>query len=131
MKSWETLYQTYPELFGDVKVECDLGWYEIVAALCKNIKWYEQNIAWHTEFEQKIRPEYVSNYCALEFTQIKEKFGGLRVYYMGSDEYVQGLIDMATKWSYTVCQNCGERGRANDNGWISVLCDKCRDNENN
>lgn len=58
--------------------------------------------------------------------QVKEKFGGLRFYYSGGDEYVDGLVAMAEALSYVTCEQCGKVGKPNEIGWIVTLCDDCR-----
>lgn len=56
--------------------------------------------------------------------QIKEKFGGLRFYYEGGDDYVYGLVSMAEAWAANTCEKCGESGKLRHGGWIRTLCDK-------
>lgn len=56
--------------------------------------------------------------------QIKEKFGGLRFYYDGGDEYISGLVDMAETWAGHTCEQCGDRGERRSGGWVQTLCDK-------
>jgi hypothetical protein len=107
--------------------ECSIGWYDILSSLCWMISQHEENIVWNTEFKQKTEPDYKSDYVPVKFDQIKEKFGGLRVYYSGGDGYVGGLVGMASAMSYKICEICGERGKPNKGGWIVTLCDKCRD----
>ena len=58
--------------------------------------------------------------------QVKEKFGGLRFYYSGGDEYIDGLVAMAEAMSYVTCERCGRIGKQNTRGWIETLCDDCR-----
>ena len=136
-KSWDALYQKYPYLFSnkdkDVRIscmawgcDCGLGWYDIMSVLCWMITQHENNIVWQTEYKQKTDPEYKSDYFPVKFDQVKEKFGGLRIYFSGGDEYVEGLVSMAESFSYKVCEVCGERGDSNKNGWVVTLCDKCR-----
>jgi len=60
----------------------------------------------------------------LEFTQIKEKFGTLRVYNTGGDEYCEGVIAMATSMSAITCEECGMPGHRRDGSWIRTLCDE-------
>lgn len=55
--------------------------------------------------------------------QVKEKFGGLRFYYDGGDEYISGLSSMAESMSYVTCEVCGSAGKPNSGGWIKTLCD--------
>ena len=56
--------------------------------------------------------------------QLKEKFGTLRFYYSGGDEYISGVVDMAEAMSATTCEVCGDVGYANDGGWIRTRCEK-------
>ena len=55
--------------------------------------------------------------------QIKEKFGGLRFYYDGGDEFVSGLVRMAESWADKTCEKCGNLGERRHGGWIRTLCD--------
>lgn len=56
--------------------------------------------------------------------QIKEKFGGLRFYYDGGDDYVAGLVSMAESWAGKTCEECGSLGHSRSGGWIRTLCDQ-------
>lgn len=122
------LYNNYWSLFRDVGkspaescmafgIECGDGWYEILSSLCFLIHQYEKNI------EAQTKP----NYYPVKFHQIKEKFGGLRVYFSGGDDYLDGLVEMAERWSYRTCEICGEKGKPNQKGWITTLCNSCRE----
>jgi hypothetical protein len=137
IQSWDTLYEEYPEMFSNrhksrmescmsFGVECGLGWYDILEAICWKIKQHEENIVWHTKFKQKTDPDYKSDYVPVKFDQVKEKFGGLRIYYSGGDDCINGMVAMAATMSYKICEICGERGQPNKGGWISTLCDECR-----
>jgi len=136
----QELYDKYPELFSNKDksimescmawgCDCGDGWFDILSTLCWMIKQQEDNIRSQTEYKQKQDPDYISDYYPVKFDQIKEKFGGLRVYFTGGDEYVEGLVKMAECWSYNTCEVCGERGKPNKGGWISTLCDKCRNKD--
>jgi hypothetical protein len=59
--------------------------------------------------------------------QVKEKYGGLRMYVNGSDDYVYGAISMAELISESICDVCGSYGTLNDNGWISTRCNEHKD----
>jgi len=131
------LYEKYPQLFVNKDktpmqscmcfgIETGEGWYEILSSLCWMIKQYEDSIVWQTEWNQKTNPEYKSDYFPVKFDQIKEKFGGLRVYFSGGDQYIEGLVSMAEAMSYKVCDVCGNKGEANKQGWISTRCEAHR-----
>lgn len=59
-------------------------------------------------------------------TQVKEKFGSLRFYYQGGDEYVSGVTNLMSAMSDTTCDNCGAIGAKGGKGWLSVKCAPCR-----
>ena len=137
VKSWDTLYEKYPDMFSNrhksrrescmsYGIECSLGWYDILSSLCYMISQHEENIVWNTKHKQKTDPEYTSEYNNVKFDQIKEKFGGLRIYHSGGDSCIRGMVAMAEAMSYKFCEICGERGRPNKGGWIVTLCDKHR-----
>jgi len=128
------LYEKYPQLFVNKDktpmqscmcfgIETGEGWYEILSSLCWMIKQYEDSVIWQTEWNQKTNPEYKSDYFSVKFDQIKEKYGGLRVYFSGGDQYIEGLVSMAEAMSYKICDVCGNKGEANKQGWISTRCE--------
>lgn len=55
--------------------------------------------------------------------QVKEKFGTLRFYYSGGDEYISGIEAMADSMSAVTCETCGAPGKSRSGGWIQTLCD--------
>ena len=58
-----------------------------------------------------------------EIVQIKEKFGGLRVYSDHADDYIQGAITMAECMSNNVCEVCGAPGQnIIKTNWIKTRC---------
>ena len=61
--------------------------------------------------------------------QVKEKYGTLRFYYEGGDDYVAGLVAMAEAMSGRTCEKCGAPGRNEPRRgrWWSTLCEKCKD----
>jgi hypothetical protein len=59
--------------------------------------------------------------------QVKEKFGTLRFYYSGGDDYISGLVSMAESMSGVTCESCGNTGERKGGGWIKTICEPCED----
>jgi hypothetical protein len=108
------LETTYPKMFAGRYggIECAAGWWPIIASLCAGI---QHHIDWQNQQSQPVPQVTV--------TQIKEKFGGLRFYYDGGDEYVSGLVTMAAGWASHACEECGSQGVLRHGGWLKTLCD--------
>jgi hypothetical protein len=101
------------------------GWWIIIDKLMGQIQWHIdgsiKNNKWDLENDKtNVRP--IIPQVTVE--QIKEKFGGLRFYYQGGDEYIHGLVSMAESWAGIACEECGGIGERRSGGWIRTLCDK-------
>src|ERR1700722_6384718 len=61
-------------------------------------------------------------------TQVKEKFGGLRVYYaltLNHNETIVAEIRRAEYLAGVTCEDCGEPGvKVEIRGWLKTLCEK-------
>ena len=91
--------------------ECGDGWYDLIAVLCCNIQA-------HLDYNDDV-PQVVA-------MQVKEKFGTLRFYVHGGDEYTAGAISMAESMSSRICELCGNKGKViEDNGWLKTRCNTC------
>ena len=141
--------EKYPKIFSQ---RCEMsigdGWFDIIDMLCaniqnridNNIRQIEYTIEWNNEVndpdydwsdkssflkrEERTVPEPIEQVVA---TQIKEKFGTLRFYYHGGDEYIRGLEAMAESMTSRTCEDCGNPGvtRSTERKrWVRVLCDK-------
>ena len=97
------------------------GWYHILHTLCSQIQ---------NHLKHNLRKDQDPAAVNVEATQIKEKFGGLRFYYNGGDEFIEGLTWMAEAISYRTCEECGSPGTPNSTGWIKTLCPPCREKDN-
>jgi hypothetical protein len=56
--------------------------------------------------------------------QVKEKFGTLRFYYEGGNDYIDGMIAMAEAMSAHICETCGKPGTLRGRGWLYTACDE-------
>lgn len=116
----EKLCETYPAIFADRRGDkrktcmvwgfaCGDGWYDLIERLCAVIQNHHENY-----------PDVPQTVAA----QVKEKFGGLRFYVDGGDEYIHGAIAMAETMSFRICEECGKPGDRVGGGWIRTLCDE-------
>jgi hypothetical protein len=76
------------------------------------------NIQHHIDWKNK--KEVVVPQVTLD--QVKEKFGTLRFYYSGGDDYISGLVSMAESMSGITCEECGKPGTSTSGGWIKTVC---------
>ena len=88
------------------------GWWSIIELLCSNI---QHHIDWKNKQSEVVAQVTVN--------QIKEKFGGLRFYYSGGDDVVDGMVRIAEVWASRSCETCGAPGKSREGGWIKTLCD--------
>lgn len=117
----KNLETKYPKLFehpyGGIAV--GPGWWPIIEALCDQI---HHHVKWKQEQKEKYKRGDGCPDVIVE--QIKEKFGGLRFYYQGGDDVVDGLVRMAESWASHTCEECGKPGKSRSGGWIRTLCDE-------
>jgi hypothetical protein len=59
--------------------------------------------------------------------QVKEKFGTLRFYYTGGDDYISGMVSLAESMTGVTCEECGNPGKSRGGGWIHTYCDPCEE----
>lgn len=116
---FEDFQKNYPNLFKEYPrsgFALNVGWVTLVNTLCRIL---EKHIS---SLPEEIRGEI---YCA----QVKEKFGGLRVYMNHKTDYINGAISMAEGMSFKICEVCGLPGNPRNGNWIKTLCDKCQKEE--
>mgnify|MGYP001592754893 CR=1 FL=1 len=111
----EALYKKYPSLFQQKDlpmshtcmcwgIDCGDGWYELIDKTCAEI--------------MAVCPE-------AQMEQVKEKFGGLRLYLLGNDAATKIAWDACPK-SLKICETCGKSGKTTTEGWIRTECKKCQ-----
>jgi len=108
--------------------------YNEMIAQCKvgNFELFEENMkaTLSPEYKEERRQELITStprpipdICPqVTVDQVKEKFGTLRFYYSGGDEYISGLVTMAESMTGVTCEECGKPGKQVGGGWIATLC---------
>lgn len=148
-KLQDKLFDKYPKIFRQKDlsmqqtsmcwgIDCGNGWFNIIDTLCTLIKHhilryegnYEGLLKKYNELSENEKPDMKRpvNSISLEATQVKEKYGGLRFYVDGGDQYTEGLIDMAEAMSEHICDICGAEGKnsCGDTHWYATRCSKHR-----
>ncbi len=131
------MQEKYPVMFSRpfVGFYIGAGWYQIIRSLCGNIQSHIDHInctrqklleknPYNHPIPEEIEPVVVD--------QIKEKYGGLRFYYTGGDNVIDGMVTMAESWAVHTCETCGNPGVNRSiqqtgqwlfRGWLTTLCD--------
>jgi len=123
------MLEEYPKIFSQPfgGFAIGPGWWLIVDLLCSRIQqridMVQYRIEKYPEWENEPVPQVV-------VAQIKEKFGGLRFYYDGGDDYIEGLVAMAEDWANRTCEKCGKPGTKTVDGWVQTLCEKHMEERN-
>ena len=148
----EYLCKTYPKMFEQRHMSemvtcmcwgfaCGDGWFNIIEQLCGNIQhhidWKEKQHNWSVEWnkEHPDEPREISELVPqVVVTQVKEKFGTLRFYYDGGDDYISGMVTMAESMSGVTCEACGASAKTSGvdpekgiTGWVHTTCQPCQD----
>ena len=92
--------------------ECGKGWWPLIEKVAAAIDSFN---AAHPETPVKV-------------SQIKQKFGGLRIYHHNTPEDLRQLIDEAVSASWHTCEKCGSTTDVTTNleGYRLTLCPDCR-----
>jgi hypothetical protein len=66
----------------------------------------------------------------LEITEVKEKFGELRIYTSTYTDEIDDILWEATYKSHKICEVCGKAGEVVEtNGWLMTRCEECLESE--
>lgn len=89
------------------------GWWPLIEKLSETI----QNHVDHKKKQGDDCPQVIVQ-------QVKEKFGTLRFYYDGGDDFVHGASWLAESMTGMLCEECGGLGKTRGDGWVRTLCDQ-------
>ena len=92
--------------------EVEEGWKELFLQMCKEIR------------DALIEANYLDKF---RFSQIKEKWGALRIYHFGAPQKVIDIIRKYEKLSARTCVQCGKPAVKTTVGYILPYCTYCAD----
>lgn len=114
------MHESFPKMFSNPYggFAIGSGWWPIIESLCRQIQS-------HIDFKNEQKEKYNRGKGCEQVVvaQIKEKFGGLRFYYDGGNDTIDGMVRMAESWAAHSCEECGNPGTSRNGGWIRTLCD--------
>ena len=118
------LYNTYFDLLDDEGKRCwadvEDGWYNIINSVCVCIQSHTDN----HQAKKHLTPAEFRETIQVKIVQIKEKFGGLRIYVSNGNDYVRGAIEVAETLAHKTCATCG--GVADEASKWRRQCASCK-----
>jgi len=136
----DRLFKKYPKIFKQKDmtmqetamcwgIACGDGWYDLIDELCGEIQNRVKNINRSRQHKIKNSPKTLIPVCVEKFiceaVQVKEKWGSLRFYIYGGDDFIQGSISLAESLSHKLCAQCGLKKEKTDTN--RSLCLNCQD----
>jgi len=114
-EKYGSLKKEYPSLYPPNLVFCcGPGWYEILKDLSLSLASIIKKEKWDAT-EPVV-------------TDVKEKFGTLRVYLDWSTDEMEEAIEKAEELSSSTCEICGEKADIKiSKSWVFARCNKCRE----
>lgn len=137
---YESLHMNYPKMMQRSSLrglEIHAGWLFLIDALCKQLyssyERAEAHVAHHLKYTgsnadptalKKLEElmEYEESHLPV-LLQIKEKFGGLRIYATVFKDSQSECISLTEEIASVTCEDCGARGTLRSGNWLRTLCD--------
>ena len=91
--------------------------------------YFECGPGWHPLIQDALtRIEALGN-ANLSVLQVKEKFGGWRMYLSLPNPEADAIITAAEAEAHETCEECGskEKVKLRGGGWLRTLCDSCEE----
>jgi hypothetical protein len=117
------IIKKYPELFGEAPYDPRKTLIAFGLEVSEN--WLPTLDKGFQEIADIVKKENLNDFRII---QVKEKFGGLRVYSRYSIDEIDEIIDRMETEVETICEKCGStEGKFRSNGWMRITCDKCEE----
>ncbi len=108
---WKMLLSPYKHMIAprNAGISCPEGWRNQFLELLSNIDRHQKDNTVDSP---------------IQLFQVKEKFGGIRIYYNGGDNTIHDMVNAATRKIDSTCEVCGNPGKLRGGSWLQTLCDE-------
>ena len=124
---WREKQRKWAMDYNEMAAQCKAGNFDLFEASMKDLT--------DQEFKEKRLGEIVAgdfrqvpeSIPQVTLDQVKEKFGTLRFYYTGGDDYISGMVSLAESMTGVTCEECGNPGERRGGGWVHTFCTSCEE----
>jgi hypothetical protein len=120
---WKDKQRQWAIDHNDMVTQCREGIFDLFEKSMETVTNQEYKEKRLAEILEKGFREVPKTIPQVTLDQVKEKFGTLRFYYTGGDEYISGMVSLAESMTAVTCEECGNPGKQHGGGWVRTLCD--------
>ena len=124
---WKEKQRAWATKYNEMATQAKAGNFDLFEETMKalpNDEYKEKRLAEIVAGDFRPVPESIPQ---VTLDQVKEKFGTLRFYYSGGDDYISGMVSLAESMTAVTCENCGNPGSCRGGGWVHTYCTPCEE----
>jgi hypothetical protein len=124
---WKEKQRKWAIEYNEMAAQAKAGNFDLFEATTKsqpNDEYKEKRLAEIVAGDFREVPESIPQ---VTLDQVKEKFGTLRFYYSGGDDYISGMVSLAESLTSVTCEGCGNVGERRGGGWVHTYCEPCEE----
>jgi hypothetical protein len=124
---WKEKQRKWAIDYNEMAAQAKAGNFELFEETMKSLpndEYKEKRLAEIVAGDFREVPESIPQ---VTLDQVKEKFGTLRFYYSGGDDYIDGMVSLAESLTGVTCESCGNVGERRGGGWVHTYCTPCEE----
>ena len=124
---WKDKQRKWAIDYNEMAAQCKAGNFDAFEESMKDLtnpEYKEKRLAEIVAGDFREVPESIPQ---VTLDQVKEKFGTLRFYYSGGDDYIDGMVSLAESLTGVTCESCGNVGERRGGGWVHTYCTPCEE----